>query len=323
MGRRRRYYNDEFDTFLGLVLITIISGLLTVLGYVYNFIIENYKLIISIIMILLFVVLLIVLIIKHKDIYNFFIDLKRNRIIKKLKKSSLLYSNILRLNQEYNFELLNPYYVNYSIHKKSDLVNCNIDDYLLMTIDKEYDSLNEYKDKYDKLLLKYNEYLNKYNDLKECINDEEADRLKIKREDYQKCQSIIFNNGKIFKEFNFEIIIYINYSSDKGFVRDKKYKRYGINEYYDFLNEYSTLKEKNELYEINSRVERAKMSESLRYDILKRDNYKCQICGASAKDGAKLQVDHIIPVSKGGKTETNNLQTLCSRCNIGKSNKLD
>ena len=64
------------------------------------------------------------------------------------------------------------------------------------------------------------------------------------------------------------------------------------------------------------------MSESMRHDVLKRDKSTCQLCGITAKDGAKLQVDHIIPVSKGGKTEMSNLQTLCSRCNIGKSNKL-
>ena len=48
-----------------------------------------------------------------------------------------------------------------------------------------------------------------------------------------------------------------------------------------------------------------------------------QICGVTSKDGAKLHVDHIIPVSKGGKTVMSNLQTLCEQCNIGKSNKTD
>lgn len=70
------------------------------------------------------------------------------------------------------------------------------------------------------------------------------------------------------------------------------------------------------------RQQRALMSDSLRYDILKRDGYRCRICGATQADGVKLHVDHIIPVSKGGRTEPSNLQTLCERCNLGKSNKL-
>ena len=69
--------------------------------------------------------------------------------------------------------------------------------------------------------------------------------------------------------------------------------------------------------------ERAKMSASLRYDVMKRDNFRCTICGRSADDGVILHVDHIKPVSKGGKTEMSNLRTLCDYCNLGKSDKYD
>ena len=52
--------------------------------------------------------------------------------------------------------------------------------------------------------------------------------------------------------------------------------------------------------------------------------YKCCICGASpAKDpSVELHVDHIVPWSKGGETTIENLQTLCSRCNLGKSDSI-
>lgn len=69
--------------------------------------------------------------------------------------------------------------------------------------------------------------------------------------------------------------------------------------------------------------ERAKLSASLRYDVLKRDDFRCTICGRSAADGVTLHVDHIKPVSKGGKTEIDNLRTLCDYCNLGKSDKYD
>ena len=80
---------------------------------------------------------------------------------------------------------------------------------------------------------------------------------------------------------------------------------------------------KGKRYAANAKIERSIMNDNIRYNVLKRDNYTCQICGASAKDGAKLHVDHIIPISRGGKTVMSNLQTLCERCNIGKSNKMD
>jgi rubredoxin len=58
---------------------------------------------------------------------------------------------------------------------------------------------------------------------------------------------------------------------------------------------------------------------SLRFEILKRDNYRCQMCGVTAKDGAALEIDHITPVAKGGGNNANNLQVLCRDCNAGKS----
>ena len=52
-----------------------------------------------------------------------------------------------------------------------------------------------------------------------------------------------------------------------------------------------------------------------------RDNFKCRICGKSPATDPKitLHIDHIIPWSKGGETIFENLQTLCSECNLGKS----
>lgn len=51
---------------------------------------------------------------------------------------------------------------------------------------------------------------------------------------------------------------------------------------------------------------------------------KCKCCGGSTKDGSHLllEIDHIIPVSKGGLTEFSNLQTLFWRCNRKKSDNL-
>ncbi len=62
----------------------------------------------------------------------------------------------------------------------------------------------------------------------------------------------------------------------------------------------------------------------LRFRVMQRDNFKCCMCGASpAKDSSVvLHIDHIIPWSKGGETTFNNLQTLCSKCNLGKSDLL-
>jgi hypothetical protein len=60
----------------------------------------------------------------------------------------------------------------------------------------------------------------------------------------------------------------------------------------------------------------------LRWHVLQRDRFTCCACGASPAltPGVELHVDHIVPWSKGGETLLENLQTLCSVCNLGKSN---
>jgi 5-methylcytosine-specific restriction endonuclease McrA len=58
----------------------------------------------------------------------------------------------------------------------------------------------------------------------------------------------------------------------------------------------------------------------LRYDVLKRDDFRCVLCGRSpaTNPGLKLHVDHIVPESSGGPTTLENLRALCDDCNVGR-----
>ena len=69
-------------------------------------------------------------------------------------------------------------------------------------------------------------------------------------------------------------------------------------------------------------VDRREPGYRLRYKVLMRDRSRCQLCGRSpATDlGCNLQLDHIVPFSRGGKTTFENLRILCAPCNLGKSN---
>ena len=66
---------------------------------------------------------------------------------------------------------------------------------------------------------------------------------------------------------------------------------------------------------------RTNLPKSLRHKILKRDRYTCQACGARAPD-VELEVDHKVPISKGGTDDELNLITLCRDCNRGKSDRV-
>lgn len=92
-----------------------------------------------------------------------------------------------------------------------------------------------------------------------------------------------------------------------------------------------TLHQKGYLIKINNGIYRYDKNFILRKDledftprlkeeILKRDEYKCVICGMGVKEGVKLHIDHIKPKDLGGKATLENGQTLCSKHNFLKKN---
>ncbi|HKM54075.1 MAG TPA: HNH endonuclease signature motif containing protein [Isosphaeraceae bacterium] len=66
------------------------------------------------------------------------------------------------------------------------------------------------------------------------------------------------------------------------------------------------------------RLANRRVPDSMRAAVLVRDGGRCRRC----RRAINLEMDHIVPISKGGKTEESNLQTLCGRCNRAKSRKL-
>ena len=56
----------------------------------------------------------------------------------------------------------------------------------------------------------------------------------------------------------------------------------------------------------------------LRFEILKRDGFKCRYCGSPPR-GKALHIDHVVPVALGGSNDPSNLVAACADCNLGKS----
>jgi hypothetical protein len=110
--------------------------------------------------------------------------------------------------------------------------------------------------------------------------------------------------------------------------------RDALNEFVNFVNSDDWLREDSTDVESSAgtkilgstkRITGRSISLRMRFRILLRDSFKCQACGASpATDvGTELQVDHILPWSRGGETIEGNLQTKCKKCNLGKGNQFD
>ena len=64
---------------------------------------------------------------------------------------------------------------------------------------------------------------------------------------------------------------------------------------------------------------RKAIGKRLRFEVFKRDKFRCVYCGATPPD-AVLHIDHVVPVSDGGSNDPLNLVTACAGCNLGKSN---
>jgi 5-methylcytosine-specific restriction endonuclease McrA len=81
----------------------------------------------------------------------------------------------------------------------------------------------------------------------------------------------------------------------------------------------------NKIFEAVKKKFKINFRDDIRYgDYLKllwNNEHICKECGKKPPD-IKLHIDHIIPVSLGGSSDSKNLQFLCSNCNLKKKNKL-
>lgn len=118
-----------------------------------------------------------------------------------------------------------------------------------------------------------------------------------------------------------QITTTVRYTSPKGQNSYSRRLEWNFDQLRQGLQAAQAIRARQSTAEAMRRRERSRMTPGLRMTILRRDGSRCRMCGASASDGATLHIDHITPVSRGGTTIVENLQTLCQSCNIGKSNK--
>lgn len=117
-----------------------------------------------------------------------------------------------------------------------------------------------------------------------------------------------------YRQVNYERMPYIVKDVSQDRMCDFKYLRHRYNALKAIGFETTTRK-------YRSCRQRSLMTRKLREQIMRRDNYTCQICGKYMPDRVGLQIDHKIPVARGGKTIPSNLQVLCSRCNLSKGDR--
>lgn len=169
----------------------------------------------------------------------------------------------------------------------------------------------------------YNQYMSNVRIIQSEITEDECKQLKVSLRAYKAVEKKLFSTMVKKPVCDCKFTVKMSYSSPAGKVNLDKSASFNFADIVVSLNSVSRSSLDYETKKILNTVERGEISDSLRYDVLRMSNFRCSICGASAQEGARLHVDHIIPVSKGGKSELSNLRVLCERCNVGKSNKIE
>jgi hypothetical protein len=110
---------------------------------------------------------------------------------------------------------------------------------------------------------------------------------------------------------------YVSPGGNSSIKNDIQFNISNLNNFISYLND-------NIKFKKSIAGQRALMTSSLRNKIKNRDNHTCKICNLSTRDERNLllEIDHIIPLAKGGVTVESNLQTLCWKCNRSKGSKI-
>ena len=249
-----------------------------------------------------------------------YIDSKNKKIVS--EKSERI-NALLLLNKNVQFRTIQPSYSNHQIcHSKRQLEHLSMDEYLIAQIASNEAFYRNIVQTIASNINQYNTYIQKANSLKSKATEEFCNTFGFTLDRFLKYEERVFQDHILHPQMDVEVHCKASYTSPKGKNHYWKKQSYHYKELRELLERTLRLKAQQQTRQYQIKAERAKMSDSLRYDILKRDNFRCQICGSTAQDGVKLHVDHIIPVSKGGRTVTSNLRTLCDRCNMGKGDKM-
>lgn len=232
--------------------------------------------------------------------------------------------------------------------KKLDELNCETHFFDIMNLDEyhTYDNRNMYNEIYcvdyliyqlqfeQKNVLKqiaeaeknrklYEEYRNKVEQIHE-FDDFLQPTDKLNKKKLSAYVEELFKQKELHPQTSFRILVVLHCANMHGRILDSKHN------YFDAAQIKQLIKKLNnksggyyyncDIWNSICRVERGKVSNRMRFSIYKRDGYRCRICGRR-EDEVDLEIDHIKPIAKGGKSTYDNLQTLCHRCNKEKGDK--
>lgn len=226
------------------------------------------------------------------------------------------YKKLLEINSKYNFVSI-PNHINieeneFSLKSFNDILAKQI---ILYKIENNDNYIRNWIESalYNQSI--YYAYDNEVNSLNYETPIESINKTNLNPDKFYKVEKDLINKYRYHDSiFNIKAHVYVYRVNRNYDIKQRKDREVYFNELVSIYNEWSNGKRFSE----TTRKERKLMNSTLRRQVLSRDGYRCCVCGKTVNDGIRLEIDHIIPVSKGGQTTISNLQTLCNICNAKK-----
>lgn len=265
-----------------------------------------------------------------KDKKSKIIGKRRNRkYVDFINEHSLAIRAIKELNSKYQFSPIYPLIYKNRYDSTVNFENVSCKDYLIYQFHLDTLCVRRIVKSRNNNISKEIDYKSKVDLVKDKLGNFDVSIEDLDEEKLRNIESIVFNDliEKVDTDFYAEVHLYLTRGRIHRVVDEKK-ESFDLNEIIDVLKSIDSSKVidgrrfySGKVWKSIERVERAKVSNELRQEIFERDGYTCVICGSTEKES--LEIDHIMPISKGGKTEPDNLQTLCHDCNIRKGSDID
>ena len=246
----------------------------------------------------------------------------QQKYINFLNENSIALKKLSEINQRYifypcvNFDQTNTY------DNEDFFEDISCSDYLIYQLQSISSDFSDQIIRVNRNAQKYQKYLRDVKSIQ--LGQFQCSIEKFKLNKLLKIEENLLNQNLQAPVTQFKITVTLYCSRMNGRIYNSKTQDFSVDEIFSFINR---LKNKSgrfyndrDIWNSLCRVERGKVSNKMRFSIYERDGYRCRYCGVS-EQYATLEIDHIIPISKGGKSTYENLQTLCRKCNYEKGNK--
>ena len=251
------------------------------------------------------------------------ISIVRGKYRKFVLEHSVALKQLNEINKHYQFKSIPNFDMEHSYDNENFYGDISCQDYLtyqLVYIQKKVNAA--LKDTLDNKTL-----FDKYKkEIKEtCVMDQyDTPNLLKNRNRLIRFENNLFGRQVKTPTILFSINVRLRLTNINGAYRGSKRDEFFPKEIKDIISKINQKRGSfylnNDIWQSICRVERGKVTNKMRFAIYERDHYRCRKCGRKTND---LEVDHIIPIAKGGKSTFDNLQTLCHRCNYRKGSNIE